>query len=128
MNNYGKAAIEAVKMCQQGQFSDPVTAWKMAVLSHVSTLEGQKKGCPKSAFLGLCEEGVVVGIPRGNYTKGKLNKEYALRALKLLQQPRSLADNPRKLWDQVMEGELKKPNSQMDVVVALWNEKLLAKV
>ena len=27
----------------------------------------RKKGCPQSAFLGLCEDGYVKGIPQGRY-------------------------------------------------------------
>jgi hypothetical protein len=28
---------------------------------------GQIKGCPKNTFLGLCEEGIVKGVNKGNY-------------------------------------------------------------
>lgn len=31
----------------------------------------QRKGCPKGVYLGLCEEGLVKGIPKGKYTKSK---------------------------------------------------------
>jgi hypothetical protein len=47
-------------------------------------VSAQKKGCPRGAFLGLCEEGLVKGIPAGNYTTSKDNKAYAVRAAELL--------------------------------------------
>ena len=41
----------------------------------------QIKGCPKNAFLGLCEEGLVVDIEKGYYTERSTshkNKDYAI--------------------------------------------------
>jgi hypothetical protein len=43
----------------------------------------RKKDCPRGAFLGLCEEGLVKGIPAGKYTASKDNKAYAVRAAAL---------------------------------------------
>ena len=34
----------------------------------------------RGAFLGLCEEGLVKGIPAGKYSASKDNKQYAVRA------------------------------------------------
>lgn len=125
MSKYGDSAIRAVEICEASQNPDPVAAWKRAVSDYALTFEGQKKGCPKSAFLGLCEEGLVKGIPKGDYTRGRLNKEYAVQAVRLLQSDPSLANDRRGLWDKVMAGTEKKPNGQMDVVVALFEAKLL---
>ncbi len=83
------------------------------------------KSCPKSTFLGLCEEGLVSGIPSGRYSRSKLNKEYALKAVGFLQACPSLASDPPSLWAKVMAGEAKVPNGQMEVVVALWEADLL---
>ena len=33
----------------------------------------QEKGCPKSAFLGLCEEGFIKEISKGKYTSSVKN-------------------------------------------------------
>lgn len=125
MSKYGEAAIKAVKICHSDFRPDPVAAWKAAVCEFLPTLEGQKKGCPKSAFLGLCEAGFVKGISQGNYTRGRLNKEYAVQAVRLLQSDSSLANDRRGLWHRVMDGTDKKPNGQMDVVVALFEAGLL---
>jgi hypothetical protein len=125
MSKYGDAAIRAVEICQASQNLDPVTAWKTAVGDCDLTFEGQKKGCPKSTFLGLCQEGLVKGIPVGCYTRGRLNKEYAVQAVRLLQSDSSLADDRSGLWHRIMAGTDKKPNGQMDVVTALFGAGLL---
>jgi len=81
----------------------------------------RKKSCPHGAFLGLCEEGLVVGIPRGDFTRSKRNKAYAVRAVSMIRRDPSLADDTRKLWRRVIGGSRKVENNQMDVVVALWS-------
>ena len=125
MTAYGLAAIEAAKRCATGAVSDPVAAWAQSAHLFLPTLEGQKKGCPKNTFLGLCEEGFVRGIPRGSYTRSRLNKGYALLALKALRHSPRLLDDSSALWRAVMAGEEKRPNGQMDVVIALWKAELL---
>ena len=83
------------------------------------------KGCPRNAFLGLAEDGLIVGVPSGQYTRSELNKRYATRAVGLLRQKRHLAKNtPSELWRLVMSEECdrnKAHNNQMDVVTALWS-------
>lgn len=87
----------------------------------------QEKGCPRGAYLGLCEAGLVAGIPAGKYTRSRDNKRYALRAVELLVAEPSLAETePKDLWERVMDGESKAYNSQMDVVLALWHSGLIA--
>jgi len=39
------------------------------------------KGCPRGAFLELCEAGMIKGIASGKYTRSKRNKEYAIDAV-----------------------------------------------
>ena len=119
MSAYGDAAVNAASVCQTQRVVDPVAAWEKAVQIHLRTQSGQKKGCPKSTFLGLCEGGLVKGVPVGNYTRSKDNKAYAIQAVRLLAKQPSLADDPRALWTAVMAGVSKEPNSQMDVVIAL---------
>lgn len=57
----------------------------------------KKKGCPRNAFLGLYEEGLVKGIPSGNYTRSKKNKEYAIKAVKILKGAPELSSNSKTL-------------------------------
>nr|WP_294233829.1 N-6 DNA methylase [Prosthecobacter sp.] len=120
MSAYGDAAVDAARLCQK-QGLDPVAAWTRAVEKHLPTEEGRKKSCPKSTFLGLCEEGLIKEVPAGSYTRSKLNKGYALRALQLLNAHPALASSSGDLWRKVMAGEPKKPNGQMEVVIALWS-------
>ncbi len=85
------------------------------------SITGQKKVCPKGTFLGLCEEGYVKGVPTGNYTKSKKNKSYATKAVRLLKEKPSRADNKKQLWNKACGSKNKKHNSQMDVVLALMH-------
>jgi hypothetical protein len=84
----------------------------------------RKKGGPRGAFLGLCEEGLVKGIPPGQYTMSKHDKAYAVRAAALLvegTQNWSISA----LWQAVTDDPGKTHNSQMDVVMALWKNGLI---
>jgi hypothetical protein len=90
------------------------------------SVESQDKGCPRGAYLGLCEAGLIKGIPAGKYSprKGK-NGQYAVRAHSLLQSRPKLADDKKTLWPMASQSEVKKENGQMDVVLALWKNDLL---
>jgi hypothetical protein len=120
MGKYGRCAAEAVdRVRNRGE--DPVTAWKnsaRAVFPHSDW--SQKKGCPKDAFLGLCEAGIVEGIPRGQYTRSLLNKKYALDAVEFLKENPTLSRDENALWQRVQGNDDKAHNAQMDVVIALW--------
>jgi hypothetical protein len=83
------------------------------------------KGCPRGAFLGLCEAGLVSGIKPGNYTGSLKNKLYAVEAVSILQIQPELADDPSGLWAEVLSGRWIKPNGQMDVVLGLWTADLI---
>lgn len=125
MVNYGKyglVALNAVNQLTQSQEKDPCTAWDEAAIAVFPTqLSSRKKGCPRSAFLGLCEEGKVKGVKSGSYTSSKANKAYANDAADLLQSSPNLTT--KDLWGKVISNaEPKVHNSQMNVVVALFHE------
>ena len=84
----------------------------------------RKKGCPRGAFLGLCEEGMVKGIPPGQYASSKENKAYAVRAATLLAEG-TQSWSISALWQAVTNDPGKAHNSQMDVVMALWKNGLI---
>ena len=86
----------------------------------------RKKGCPRGAFLGLCEEGLVKGIPAGRYTSSKDNKVYAVRAAALLMEGKQ-SWSTTALWREVTNDPERTHNSQMDVVLALWKNDLIVK-
>jgi hypothetical protein len=88
MNKYGEVAVSAVHSIVSGIGVDPLNAWRIAASEAFG--EGtwaQRKGCPKNAFLGLCEVGLVQGIPSGSYTEksgSTKNKGYAVQAIEVL--------------------------------------------
>lgn len=124
---YGKVAIKAANFATIGKM-DPKKAWKEACNEVWPDMTKNKscriKGCPRNAFLGLCEAGMIKKLKKGDYTfKNKnYNKDYAIKAVKILRKNSELSDDKNKLWKKVID---KKPNDQMDVVLALWNEELI---
>ncbi len=118
MGRYGETAIEAVR--EAAATGDPVHAWKRAaMLTFPDSPSSRNKACPKSTFLGLCENGLVKGIKAGRYTRSVENKAYAVKAVELLQHNPALADDPVRLWDLIIGNEGKVENQQMDVVISL---------
>jgi hypothetical protein len=69
---------------------------------------------------------LIKGVPGGSYTKSRLNKQYAADAVKFLRESPSLADDPDRIWRLVVDDADKVENSQMDVVIALWQQGLIA--
>ncbi|CAN7457911.1 DUF6979 family protein [Paenibacillus sp. LjRoot56] len=129
MNKYGQAALIATKLIETKQASTPLDAWNIATTEIFGEVSwGQKKGCPKNAFLGLCEAGLVKGIPKGSYThrsNSQKNKGYAIKAVELLRVNQALAEDMKVLWEAVMDGKVMSHNYQMNVVLALWGKGML---
>ncbi len=127
MPKYGDAAIAAVRLVASGVEKDASGAWDAAVNRiFPDSPSSQTKDCPRGAFLGLCEAGLVKDVPSGSYTRSKLNKQYALDAVHLLRTQPTLVNDPRQLWLLVVRGATKRHNSQMDVVLSLWQRGLIA--
>jgi hypothetical protein len=123
-NRYGEAAITAARQAASAN-TNPVAAWESA-LEHLypTSPAARRKGSPRGAFLGLCEEGMVKGIPPGHYKATRDNKVPAVRAAALLvegAQRWSLST----LWRAATDGAARKEDGQMDVVFALWKNDLL---
>ena len=126
MNKYGKAAIRAVQIYKEHTNLSPREAWNEATSHYFPGKPfAQNKGCPRAAFLGLCEEGFVRGIPRETYQSGKKNKQYAIDAVHILNQNPEKTYTPSELWKEVTKGKKKQHNQQMDVVLALWENSLI---
>lgn len=100
--------------------------WSKYIVKNFDTKSSQEKSCPKNTFLGLCEEGLVKGIPKGKYTNSIKNKEYALQAIEILKQEKLSSFTPIELWQKLNLGD-KIHNSQMDVVLSLWNKNYIKK-
>jgi hypothetical protein len=119
MGKYGEAAIIATGFFRGGRAQSPREAWEKAVaLAYPKSVSSRKKGCPRNAYLGLCEEGLVSGVPAGKYTRSEKSKQYAVEAVGLLKFDPSLAGDASALWRRVA-GD-RKHNGQMDVVIELW--------
>ncbi|MGR3752573.1 DUF6979 family protein [Edwardsiella anguillarum] len=114
---YGKIAGEAYRLARDGM--PPAQAWDKAVV-------GKDKGCPRAAFLGLCEAGYLKDIPTGSYQKsGSKNARYATVAANYLLAHRIIANDvtPSALWKVALTNEVNPPetyNSQMHIVLTLW--------
>ncbi len=126
MSAYGNIALAAVLHCQKWA-ANPATAWQLAAETECpNSVSMQRKGCPRSAFLGLCSAGLVRGVPKGDYTHSERNKAYAIKAVELLRSDKRLALNRTELWHRVLLGRPKvRHNDQLDVVLALWTHKHL---
>ena len=104
----------------------PVTAWATLMRSTFpDSISLQQKTCPKEAFLGLFANGWITGIPVGDYTKSKLNRAYATRAVEALRRDPALMNDLNALWSLAVRGKSVAHNSQMHLVTALWNEGLI---
>lgn len=124
ISGYGKlvAAYAKELIAHQGRPSSQ--GWEDFALKTGFPQSSAKKGCPKSAFLALCQKGFISGIPAGYYTSSKKNGKYAVEAARILQNNPALRNNPGELWYSIPDhpGTY---NQQMDVVCALWNEGLI---
>src|SRR5207248_3342561 len=123
MGKYGEVAVNAARLLDADSKKSPLDAWNAAAKAKFrGEIEAEKKSCPRGAFLGLCEEGLVRGVVPGEYTGSDKNKSYALEAVRhLLHDPGLGSLKPGQLWKLLMNGADKRHNSQMDVVLALWN-------
>jgi len=121
MSKYSEAAVLAVQLLKEGVAHGPNDAWTKATKRMFpASADLQKKGCPRGAFLGLCNEGLITTVPAGSYSNPTKNGKYAVDAIAVLKNNRFLSSQPRMLWKKVA-GNTKSENHQMDVVVGLWD-------
>ncbi len=123
-NRYGEAALMAARQVSATSIT-PAECWKNSMDAlYPTSKSARNKSCPREAFLGLCEEGLVIGVPAGRYARSQADKSYAIRAVSLLTEGKQHWSRTA-LWHAVTDGEEKAENSQMDVVLALWNNDLI---
>ncbi len=125
MGGFERTAVRSVELFVEGKTTNPGQAWDMAAKEFQVSCSTQTKVCPRCAFLGLCEEGVVKDIPKGYYTSSVKDKEYPVVAVKELKTNPGLAYNKSALWRKATKGRQKAHNQQMDVVVGLWKNGLI---
>ena len=125
MTGYREASVYAVGLINSGE--EPAVAWKKATKKFfpVST-NLQDKSCPKGAFLGLCNAGLIKGVPPGSYTRATKNGSYAVKAVDILKQNRFLVSQLDMLWKKI--APTISHNHQLEVVVGLWKADLIKSV
>ena len=125
-NRYGQAALMAARQRSSNNAS-PVARWESAMATlYPTSPAARKKGSPRGAFLGLCEEGLVKGIPAGHYAASADNKSYAVRAVSLLTDGKQ-SWSTSTLWRAVEDDPERTHNGQMDIVLALWKNDLIVR-
>jgi len=125
MNQYAITALKAVELILNKEYVSPIDAWEKATQTIIKSQSSREKGCPREAFLGLCEEGLINGVSSGDYTNSNKNKRYAIIAVELLKKDPNLINNKKKLWRTIQEDGSKTQNGQLDIVIALWQKKLI---
>jgi hypothetical protein len=127
MGIYGHAAVFARECYLQGKLSSLRDAWDYAVSRRSKSVSSCTKACPKDAFLGLCEAGLVKGIPAGKYgaPRDNRNGRYAVDAYNILHAEPKLANDKNALWERIPEPKARNENSQMDVLLTLLNNRML---
>ena len=114
-NKYAKIAVKAFEYINAGYSAEK--AWEKASCeSYKKGSHSQKKGCPRNAFLGLTSNSQALA-------KSK-NSLYALKALDILRKNPNSNFSINELWLLVVE-KPKIHNSQMNIVLALWNNGLI---
>ncbi|MFJ5437875.1 DUF6979 family protein [Pectobacterium brasiliense] len=126
---YGRTAVAVVRNHANGQ--NPRESWENEISLLTDLKSIREKGCPKSAFLGLCEAGYVNGIPAKKYLlRGGKNKGYAIAGAKVVLAHAAKIYQPEDLWLIIKESIPARPdkyNQQMHVVLALKDAGLLQK-
>ncbi len=123
MTTYEEMTLKAIELLPEAESYE--SAWLNAARICNKSVSVQKKGCPKNAFLGLAESGLIKNVPaKFSHQPQSRNAQYAIKAVKLLKQEPCLAENKKRLWNAAIEAP-KEHNGQMDVVLALWNKGLI---
>jgi len=125
---FGKVAVEATHLLTAAITSNPREAWRSAAQALGCSPSMAAKGCPRGAYLGLCEEGLVRGVPRptNHRTKSTDNKRYAMRAIEALRRDGTLCFRRTDLWREASRPRTIVHNGQIDVVLGLWAEELIS--
>ena len=126
MGIYGQAAVRATENVVSNGIA-PKYAWESAIAQLTTKPESRRKSCPRNAYLGLCESGVVAGIVAASYGQSRTSKngQYALNAYRILKSNSGRPMGKTALWAQATAPVTLKENQQMDVVLALWNQNRL---
>jgi hypothetical protein len=124
-NKYGLTAIKALDFYKIEDSNSLKESWLKAAAELFDSQSSQNKGCPRSTFLSICEEGLIKGISKGAYESNSTkNKTHAIEAVAYLKENKVESISAKELWSKLNIGN-KSHNSQMDVVLALWFGELI---
>lgn len=128
MNKYAKVAIEVAEELQSMKKEEQKKInlgdlWKEKCKENEFKEASIKKGCPRLAFIGLCENNLIKDIEIKNSNKESLNKNYAVEAVKVLKNNKRDYTS-KELWEEIGNKD-KKHNSQMNIVLALWEKGMI---
>lgn len=128
MNKYAKIAIEVAEELEsmEKEKQEEINLgdlWKEKCKENEFKEASIKKGCPRLAFIGLCENNLIKDIEVKNSYKESLNRNYAVEAVKVLKNDKRNYTS-KELWEEIGNKD-KKHNSQMDVVLALWEKGMI---
>ncbi|WP_049853951.1 DUF6979 family protein [Dickeya fangzhongdai] len=126
---YGEAAVAVAKNHIDGQ--NPRESWEREIALLTDLKSVKEKGCPRTAFLGLCEAGYISGISPNKYlTRGEKNKNYAIAGAEIVLAHVEKIYQPEDLWLMIKKSIPARPNKynqQMHVVLALKTAGFLQK-
>jgi hypothetical protein len=124
MKKYNKYGLTAIKTLEIYKTAESLReSWFSAAAELFDSESSQNKGCPRSSFLGLCEEGLIKEISKGEYgSDSTKNKTHAIEAVTYLKENKVEFISTKELWSKL---NIKSHNSQMDVVLALWHKGLI---
>jgi len=130
MTKYARVAVRAAIELSENNCSAAESWSRAAEEVFTKGSAGYKKGCPRNAFLGLCEAGLIVGMSLREKPPERDNGRYAIIAARLLREEPALAANPKaEIWRRVMveagADPNKQHNAQLDVVLGLRDAGLL---
>lgn len=128
MNKYAKVAIEVAEELQSMKKEEQKKInlgdlWKEKCKENEFKEASIKKGCPRLAFIGLCENNLIKDIEVKNSNKDSLNKNYAVEAVRVLKNDKRNYTS-KELWEEIGNKD-KKHNSQMNIVLALWEKGMI---
>ncbi|MCG8618297.1 MAG: hypothetical protein MI802_18940 [Desulfobacterales bacterium] len=124
MGQYGDAAVKAVCLLEKDSKLNPEGAWKNAMKEVSDSESSINKGCPKTTFLSLCQEGFIKNVHcnEKKYTYSNSNYRYTMNAVKMLLADEKYLENRPELWQLATAPDIIFNNGQMDVLITLWEE------
>jgi hypothetical protein len=132
MGKYGDVAVRATELLRSGHNSAEEAWARMAEAVFAGAPGCVRKSCPREAFLGLCQAGLLAGVPASSCRSvdSRANRLYARLTVRLLDAEPGLAGGSRaEIWRLVMRASgadpHKRSNGQIDVVLALWNKRMI---